>query len=83
MPRRKSLSEVRMLLAVAAALPDTISRKIFRLPTTSFLKAYGSTIAIDGGSNTDSHDPTRARRRRRRRAFRRNRHAFERLPFAL
>ena len=27
----------------------TDSRKIFRLPTTSFLKAYGSTIAIDGG----------------------------------
>jgi hypothetical protein len=27
----------------------TDSRKILRLPTTSFLKAYGSTIAIDGG----------------------------------
>ena len=37
----------------AQAFTGTDSPKIFSLPTTSFLKAYGSTIAIDGGSNTD------------------------------
>ena len=44
------------------AFTGTDSRKTFRPPTTSFLKAYSSTVAIDGGFQygPTSHDPTRA-----------------------
>jgi hypothetical protein len=45
-----------------SAFTGTDSRKTFRPPTTSFLKAYSSTVAIDGGFQygPTSHDPTRA-----------------------
>src|SRR6267143_3551675 len=44
------------------AFTGTDSRKTFRPPTTSFLKAYSSAVAIDGGFQygPTSHDPTRA-----------------------
>src|SRR6266446_1099795 len=53
---------VRDSSVTASAFTGTDSRKTFRPPTTSFLKAYSSAVAIDGGFQygPTSHDPTRA-----------------------